>query len=72
MNNSLIKKLSIYFLIVLVIFSFDRISKVLILNILEDEKAQSIMKMIEKFEEDDDVQNVFHNLEITEEIIRKI
>lgn len=39
---------------------------------LEFEKAQSIIKMIEKFEEDDDVQNVFHNLEITEEIIRKI
>ena len=38
---------------------------------LEFEKAQSIIKMIEKFEEDDDVQNVFHNLEITEEIIRK-
>ena len=39
---------------------------------LEFEKCQSIIKMIEKFEEDDDVQNVFHNLEITEEIIRKI
>ena len=39
---------------------------------LEFGKAQSIIKMIEKFEEDDDVQNVFHNLEITEEIIRKI
>ncbi|MDC3154299.1 YebC/PmpR family DNA-binding transcriptional regulator [Bacteroidota bacterium] len=39
---------------------------------LEFEKAQSIIKMIEKFEEDDDVQNVFHNLEITEEIIIKI
>ena len=39
---------------------------------LDFEKAQSIIKMIEKFEEDDDVQNVFHNLEITEEIIRKI
>ena len=39
---------------------------------LEFEKALSIIKMIEKFEEDDDVQNVFHNLEITEEIIRKI
>ena len=38
---------------------------------LEFEKATSIIKMIEKFEEDDDVQNVFHNLEITEEIIRK-
>ena len=43
-----------------------------ITKILEFEKAHSIIKMIEKFEEDDDVQNVFHNLEITEEIIRKI
>ena len=42
MNNSLIKKLSIYFLIVLVIFSFDRISKVLILNILEDKDKVDI------------------------------
>ena len=42
MNSSLIKKLSIYFLIVLVIFSFDRISKVLILNILEDKDKVDI------------------------------
>ena len=42
MNNSLIKKLSIYFLIVLVIFSFDRISKLLILNILEDKDKVDI------------------------------
>jgi len=42
MNNSLIKKLSIYCLIVLVIFSFDRISKVLILNILEDKDKVDI------------------------------
>ena len=42
MNNSLIKKLSIYFLIVLIIFSFDRISKVLILNILEDKDKVDI------------------------------
>ncbi len=39
---------------------------------LELGKAQTIIKMIEKFEEDVDVQNVFHNLEITEEIIIKI
>ena len=42
MNNSLIKKLSIYFLIVLVIFSFDRISKILILNILDDKDKVDI------------------------------
>lgn len=32
------------------------------------EQAQTVMKMIEKFEEDDDVQHVFHNMEITEEL----
>ncbi|MDR2121826.1 MAG: YebC/PmpR family DNA-binding transcriptional regulator [Flavobacteriaceae bacterium] len=32
------------------------------------EQAQIIMKMLEKFEEDDDVQQVFHNMEITEEL----
>ena len=42
MNKSLIKKLSIYFLIVIVVFSFDRISKILILNILEDKEQVDI------------------------------
>lgn len=32
------------------------------------DQAQIIMKMLEKFEEDDDVQHVFHNMEITEEL----
>lgn len=36
---------------------------------LDGEAAQKIMKIIEVFEEDDDVQNVFHNLEITEEMM---
>jgi len=31
--------------------------------------AVKIMKLIEEFEDDDDVQNVFHNLEISDEII---
>lgn len=31
--------------------------------------AVKIMKIIEEFEEDDDVQNVFHNLEITDDVI---
>ncbi len=42
MNNSLVKKLLIYVLIVLVIFALDRISKLLILNILEDEDKVDI------------------------------
>ncbi|TWP23698.1 YebC/PmpR family DNA-binding transcriptional regulator [Apibacter muscae] len=32
------------------------------------DQAQIIMKMLEKFEDDDDVQHVFHNMEITEEL----
>lgn len=35
---------------------------------LNIEDSLTVLKMIEAFEEDDDVQNVFHNLEITEEL----
>ncbi len=42
MNNSLVKKLLIYFLIVLVIFALDRLSKLFILNILEDKDKVDI------------------------------
>ena len=35
---------------------------------LDLESALKIMKMIDAFEEDEDVQNVFHNLEITDEL----
>lgn len=33
------------------------------------EDSRKILKIIEEFEDDDDVQNVFHNLEMTEEIM---
>lgn len=33
------------------------------------DEAIKILKIIEEFEDDDDVQNVFHNLEITEDIM---
>ncbi|MFV0237230.1 MAG: YebC/PmpR family DNA-binding transcriptional regulator [Flavobacteriales bacterium] len=33
------------------------------------EEAQPILKMLEKYENDDDVQNVYHNMEMTDEII---
>ncbi len=36
---------------------------------LDHDTAQKVLKLIDDFEEDDDVQNVYHNLEITEEII---
>ena len=34
--------------------------------------AKKIIKVIEVFEEDDDVQNVFHNMELSEEIIAEM
>ena len=36
---------------------------------LDVDKSKSVINMIDKFEEDDDVQNVFHNLEMTEELM---
>ncbi len=40
--------------------------------ILDLESAQKIMKVIDVFEEDDDVQNVFHTLEMTDELIEQM
>lgn len=34
--------------------------------------AVKIMKIIEEFEEDEDVQNVFHNLEVTDEVMESM
>lgn len=39
---------------------------------LEKEQAEKVLKLIETFEEDDDVQNVFHNLEITDEMMENM
>ena len=36
------------------------------------EDAKKMMNLIEKFEDDDDVQNVYHNLEITDELIESL
>jgi len=36
---------------------------------LDVESSKKVMKMVDDFEDDDDVQNVFHNLEITEELM---
>ena len=33
------------------------------------EDAKKILNLVEKFEDDDDVQNVYHNLDITDELI---
>jgi len=39
---------------------------------LDAENGVKVLKIVELFEEDDDVQNVFHNLEITDEMIEKM
>ena len=39
---------------------------------LDVDKSKSVLKMIDKFEEDEDVQQVFHNMELTEEILTSI
>jgi transcriptional/translational regulatory protein YebC/TACO1 len=39
---------------------------------LDQESGMKIMKVIEIFEDDDDVQKVFHNLEITEELMAEM
>ena len=37
---------------------------------LEIESALKVLKIVEEFEEDEDVQNVYHNLEITDEVVK--
>jgi len=39
---------------------------------VDAESGVKVLKIIEMIEDDDDVQNVFHNLEITDEIIEKM
>jgi YebC/PmpR family DNA-binding regulatory protein len=39
---------------------------------VDEETAQSLMKLVEALDEDDDVQNVFSNFEISEEVMRRL
>ena len=39
---------------------------------LEVEKAKSVLKLIDVIEDDDDVQNVFHNMEMTDELMAEL
>ncbi|MFO7873951.1 MAG: YebC/PmpR family DNA-binding transcriptional regulator [Bacteroidales bacterium] len=39
---------------------------------LDKESAKKVLKLIDTFEDDDDVQNVFHNLELTEELMAEM
>jgi transcriptional/translational regulatory protein YebC/TACO1 len=37
---------------------------------ISSEDAKLVLKLLDKLEEDDDVQQVFHNMELTEEILK--
>jgi len=39
---------------------------------VDEEKAESIMKMIAALDDDDDVQNVFANFEVSDEVLKKL
>lgn len=39
---------------------------------LDKESAQKVLKLVEIFEDDDDVQNVYHNLELTDELMAEL
>ena len=39
---------------------------------VDEEKAESVMKMIAVLDDDDDVQNVFANFEVSDEVLRKL
>ena len=41
-------------------------------KVLDAESGVKVLKIVELFEDDDDVQNVFHNMEITDEIIERM
>ncbi|WP_454851399.1 YebC/PmpR family DNA-binding transcriptional regulator [Rhizobium binxianense] len=39
---------------------------------VDEEKAQSLMRLIESLEDDDDVQNVYSNFEVSEEVLARL
>jgi YebC/PmpR family DNA-binding regulatory protein len=39
---------------------------------LDEDKAQSLMKLLDTLEDDDDVQNVYSNFEVSEEVMAKL
>ena len=46
--------------------------KPLTMTPVDEEKAESLMKLIDALDEDDDVQNVFTNFEVSEDVMRKL
>jgi len=41
-------------------------------TVLDLDSAKKVMRLIDLFEEDDDVQAVYHNLEITDELMESL
>jgi transcriptional/translational regulatory protein YebC/TACO1 len=39
---------------------------------VDEERAQSLLKLIDSLEDDDDVQNVYSNFEVSEEVLAKL
>jgi transcriptional/translational regulatory protein YebC/TACO1 len=39
---------------------------------VDEEKAESLMKLIDSLDDDDDVQNVYSNFEVSEEVMAKL
>jgi YebC/PmpR family DNA-binding regulatory protein len=39
---------------------------------VDEEKAESLLKLVDALEDDDDVQNVYTNFEVSEEVMRKL
>jgi transcriptional/translational regulatory protein YebC/TACO1 len=39
---------------------------------LDEERAQSMMKLIDALEDDDDVQNVYSNFEVSDDVMAKL
>ena len=39
---------------------------------VDEEKAQSLMKLIDTLEDDDDVQNVYSNFEVSDEVMARL
>jgi transcriptional/translational regulatory protein YebC/TACO1 len=39
---------------------------------VDEEKAQSLLKLIDSLEDDDDVQNVYSNFEVSDEVAAKL
>ena len=39
---------------------------------MDNAKAQKVLNLIESLEDNDDVQNVYHNLDVTEDLMKEI